>query len=75
MLIVERLTGASLLFLVSPHPQKDEPEVCAEKVVAVVDLYSATADHPEWFVDGVHPNADGNRAIAQAVYDTLFAES
>ena len=50
-------------------------EVCAEKGVAVVDLYSATADHPEWFVDGVHPNADGNRAIAQAVYDTLFAES
>ena len=50
-------------------------EVCAEKDVAVVDLYTATEGHPEWFVDGVHPNADGNRAIAQAVYDTLFAES
>ena len=50
-------------------------EVCAEKGVAVVDLYAATEGHPEWFVDGVHPNADGNRAIAQAVYDTLFAES
>lgn len=50
-------------------------EVCAEKGVAVVDLYTATKGHPEWFADGVHPNADGNRAIAQAVYDTLFAES
>ena len=48
-------------------------EVCAEKGVAVVDLYAVTVDHPEWFPDGVHPDADGNRAIAQAIYDTLFA--
>ena len=49
-------------------------EVCAEKGVTVVDLYAATRDHPEWFPDGVHPDADGNRAIAQAIYDTLFTE-
>lgn len=50
-------------------------EICAEKDVAVVDLCSATCDHPEWFPDGVHPNADGNKAIAQAICDTLFSES
>ena len=49
-------------------------QVCAEKSVAVVDLYSATCDHPEWFPDGVHPNADGNRAIAEAIYEALFSE-
>jgi lysophospholipase L1-like esterase len=49
-------------------------EVCAEKGVAVVDLYSVTCDHPEWFPDGVHPNADGNRAIAEAICEALFAQ-
>ena len=49
-------------------------EVCAEKGVAVVDLCSVTCDHPEWFPDGVHPNADGNKAIAEVIYETLFAK-
>ena len=49
-------------------------EVCAAKGVAVVDLCAATADHPEWFPDGVHPDAAGNKAIAQAIYDAVFAE-
>ena len=49
-------------------------EVCAEKGVAVVDLYAATCEHPEWFPDGVHPSAEGNQAIAQAIFDALFAE-
>ena len=49
-------------------------EVCASKGVAIVDLYAVTVDHPEWFPDGVHPTADGNKAIAEAIYDTLFAE-
>lgn len=49
-------------------------EVCASKGVAIVDLYAVTVDHPEWFPDGVHPNADGNKAIAEAIYDTIFAE-
>ena len=49
-------------------------EVCAEKNVAVVDLYAATVDHPEWFPDGVHPNADGNKAIAEAIFETVFSE-
>ena len=49
-------------------------EVCAEKDVAVVDLYAVTVDHPEWFPDGVHPDAEGNKAIAQAIYETIFAE-
>lgn len=38
----------------------------------VVDLHEATAGRPELFEDGVHPLAQGNAVIAQAVYDQLF---
>jgi GAF domain-containing protein len=33
----------------------------------VIDLYSVTKDHPEYYLEGVHPNAAGNLAIAKAV--------
>lgn len=36
-----------------------------------IDLYSLTEEHPEYFQDGVHPNAYGNNKIAIAVYDYL----
>ena len=37
----------------------------------VIDLFGLTEDHPEWFSDGVHPNADGNAAIASYIYEQL----
>lgn len=37
----------------------------------VIDLYTFTKDHPEWYVDGVHPGAAGNRAIAEYIYSCL----
>ncbi len=30
----------------------------------VIDLYALTEGHPEYFDDGVHPNTEGNRVIA-----------
>lgn len=33
-----------------------------------LDLYSALDGHPEWFLDGIHPNADGAKAIAETVF-------
>lgn len=33
----------------------------------VVDLYALTEEHPEYFADGVHPNAPGNRIIAETI--------
>jgi len=35
--------------------------------VPVVDLYAFTQNHPEWFPDGIHPNAEGNKQIAQYI--------
>lgn len=38
----------------------------------VVDTYAVTDGHPEYYAwDGIHPNADGADAIANAVYDVL----
>ncbi len=37
----------------------------------VVDIFSATKDHPEYFPDGVHPNAAGNKVIAETLYAVL----
>lgn len=38
-----------------------------ELPIGVIDLYALTTDHPEWFSDGLHPNAEGNRAIAEEI--------
>ena len=36
--------------------------------VVIVDIHGLTGKHPEWFVkDGVHPNKDGAKAIADEV--------
>lgn len=45
--------------------------VAEETGAGPIDLYSLTESHPEWFADGLHPNADGNRAIAEAIYAQL----
>lgn len=42
-------------------------ELSAEKSFPLIDLYTVTREHPEYFADGVHPNAAGNAAIAQAI--------
>lgn len=39
--------------------------------VPVIDLYAFTENHPEYFIDGVHPNREGNRAIADYLLKTL----
>lgn len=35
--------------------------------VEVIDLRTPTTDHPEWFDDGLHPNATANEVMAQVV--------
>lgn len=42
-----------------------------EYSLSVIDLYHYTEGHPEYFVDGVHPNAVGNRAIASFIFTKL----
>ena len=35
--------------------------------IVVIDLYSLTNNHPEWFSDGIHPNEEGNKIIANEI--------
>jgi acyl-CoA thioesterase-1 len=37
----------------------------------LVNVYSALIDHPESFVDGVHPNLVGSQIIADVVYNAI----
>lgn len=47
-------------------------DVAKERGYKVVDINTLTDAHPEWFsVDGTHPNEDGAKAIAEAVYLVL----
>lgn len=39
--------------------------------VHLIDLYSLTETHPEWFMDGVHPNREGNKMIAERVFQAI----
>ena len=42
--------------------------------VEVIDIHNLTAAHPEWFAqDGVHPNTEGAKAIAETVADAIKA--
>ena len=45
--------------------------VAKELQVNVIDLYTFSEDHPEWLPDGIHPNAEGNREIADYIYEHL----
>lgn len=44
-----------------------------EATVHIIDIHTLTEAHPEWFEkDGVHPNNDGARAIAEAVEEAIL---
>lgn len=42
-------------------------KIAEERGLPVVDIHSFTADHPDWFDDGIHPNAEGNRQMAEYI--------
>ncbi len=46
-------------------------ETAADLSIQVIDLYRFTENHPEWFADGIHPNREGNRAIAAYIRASL----
>ena len=41
-------------------------------ISGIIDIHTLTEAHPEWFeADGIHPNADGAKAIAEAVAEAI----
>lgn len=49
-------------------------EVAQSFDIPVINLYALTEHHPEWFPDGVHPNAEGNQQIAKYIYRALWED-
>ena len=42
-------------------------------LMEVIDIHTLTEAHPEWFeADGIHPNNDGAKAIAEAVANAIL---
>lgn len=45
--------------------------VAAKLQLHVIDIFAATKDHPDYFPDGVHPNATGSKVIAETIRTAL----
>ncbi len=46
-------------------------EVAEENGYSLIDIYSITKEHPEWYKDNIHPEAVGANAIAQEIYNNI----
>jgi acyl-CoA thioesterase-1 len=46
-------------------------EVANQTGLPLIDAYTPLLGHPDYFVDGVHPKAEGAQIIAEAVYAAL----
>lgn len=42
--------------------------------VTLIDLHDLTEAHAEWFADGLHPNTEGNQAIAEEIFTHITAQ-
>lgn len=40
----------------------------------LIDLYAFSESHPEWFGDTIHGNAEGNRRIAEYIYEIIMKQ-
>jgi len=69
-----------MVYSISQHNVNDVivPEdhtIAQDNNVKLIDVFTATGGaqllDPEWFYDGIHPNADGNQHIAMAVHTAL----
>jgi len=49
-------------------------ELAVSKNIDCIDLTAFTADHSDWFYDGLHPNSVGALAVAQYIYQQIFAK-
>jgi acyl-CoA thioesterase I len=46
-------------------------QVATEEGLTIIDVYTPLLNHPEYFSDGVHPNSEGARAIANIIYKAI----
>ena len=64
-------TAEEINALYAGSGRSTDQDQAAPDPLTVIDLHTLTAGHPDWFADGVHPNAEGNAQIAAFLYQTL----
>jgi lysophospholipase L1-like esterase len=47
-------------------------QVADELHLAVIGVYAVLIDHPDYFSDGVHPNSEGAKLIANEIYSAVI---
>jgi lysophospholipase L1-like esterase len=50
-------------------------QAAARTNLPVIDVYSALANHPDFFLDGVHPDSEGAQLIANEVYEAITGQN
>ena len=50
-------------------------QVAQDKGLPVIDTYTPLLNHPDYFVDGVHPNSEGAEVIAQTIYQAIVNQT
>jgi acyl-CoA thioesterase I len=46
-------------------------QVANDLGLSLIDVYTPLLNHPEYFPDGVHPNSEGVRIIANTIYEAI----
>ncbi len=50
-------------------------EVANQTGLPIIDVYTPLINHPEYFTDGLHPNGDGAKIIANTIYAAITSNS
>jgi len=48
-------------------------QVANETSIPIIDVYSALTNHPDCFIEGVHPNSEGAKVIAGEIYKSIIS--
>ena len=50
-------------------------QVAKQLELPTIDVYASLSNHPEYFPDGVHPNNQGGKAIANKIYQKITTKT
>jgi acyl-CoA thioesterase-1 len=48
-------------------------EVANQTGLPLIDVYTPLLNHPEYFRDGLHPNSDGAKIIANIIHEAIIS--
>ena len=64
------INNTNLLEAVMPRIE----QVAKQLELPTIDVYASLINYPEYFPDGVHPNNQGGKTIANKIYQTINSE-